>query len=241
MTYVSNADLGGQPQSGAIVPEPGYETFHASWEPQAFALTLAMGATRLWNLDMARSARETLPDYSKLTYYEIWLAGLERMLIERGLVTREELSAGRALAPASPLPRVMRAGDVAAVLAKGAPTHRDIQGTARFSVGNRVRTRSAKVAHHTRLPGYALGKRGRIERVHGAHVFPDTNARGLGEQPQWLYTVVFDAVELWGSDADEHHRISIDAWEAYLEPLYEQPTKGTGGGEPKELGWYRPV
>ena len=42
---------------------------------------------------------------------------------------------------------------------------------------------------------------GTIERVHGAHVFADTHAQGLGEQPQWLYTVVFDGQELWGADA----------------------------------------
>jgi nitrile hydratase len=176
-----------------------------------------MGGTGTWNLDMGRSARETLPDYSKLTYYEIWLAGLEKMLLERGLVKRQEVDAGRMLTPALPVPRVLHAGDVAAALAKGAPTLRNIPGTARFSVGDCVRTRSTKVDHHTRLPGYALGKLGHIEHVHGAHVFPDTNAQGDGEQPQWLYTVVFEAVELWGPDADEHHRVSIDAWEAYLE------------------------
>jgi nitrile hydratase len=78
------------------------------------------------------------------------------------------------------------------------------------------------VEHHTRLPGYAIGKKGRIERVNGQHVFPDTHAHGLGEQPQWLYTVVFEAEELWGSLASggySGNRVSVDAWEPYLEPV----------------------
>ena len=65
---------------------------------------------------------------------------------------------------------------------------------------------------------YTRGKRGVIERVHGAHIFPDSNAHGLGEAPQWLYTVRFTGAELWGEDADPAHTTSIDAWESYLEP-----------------------
>ena len=63
---------------------------------------------------------------------------------------------------------------------------------------------------HTRLPRYARGRAGVVERVHGAHVLPDANAHGAGEQPQWLYTVRFAARELWGDDGrpgpDGHDR-----------------------------------
>jgi nitrile hydratase len=38
-----------------------------------------------------------------------------------------------------------------------------------------------------------------------------------GENPQWLYTVVFDGAELWGPNADPTVKISIDAFEPYLE------------------------
>ena len=72
------------------------------------------------------------------------------------------------------------------------------------------------VPHHTRLPGYARGKRGTIERWHGSHVFADAHAQGLGEQPQHLYTVVFDGAELWGAGAVPGLRVSVDAWEPYL-------------------------
>ncbi|MBX3605858.1 MAG: nitrile hydratase subunit beta [Piscinibacter sp.] len=216
--YRSHADLGGRTGFGRVVPEPEDERFHAPWEPRALALTLAMGATGAWNIDMSRSARETLPDYAQLDYYRIWLAALQRLLAERGLVREDELAAGEPLHPAPPLPRLLRAGDVDGALARGSPTSRDATAPARFAVGQRVRTRVEAADHHTRLPAYARGKAGVVERVHGAHVFADTNAQGLGEQPQWLYTVAFDGAELWGTAAAPGLVTSIDAWEPYLEP-----------------------
>lgn len=218
MSYRSHADLGGQAGHGRVEPEPEGKPFNAEWERQALALTLAMGATGAWNLDMSRSARETLPDYSALGYYEIWIRGLGKLLIERGLVSADEIAAGRMLQPARPVTHVLRAADVPGLLAKGSPTQRPAAAPARFAVGDPVRTRSDEVPHHTRLPGYARGKNGRIEHVRGVHVFADTNAHGLGEQAQWLYTVVFSGRELWGDAAIAGLSVSIDAWEAYLEP-----------------------
>lgn len=218
MTYRSHADLGGRNVHGRIVPESEGEPLHAPWERQALALTLAMGATGVWNIDMSRCARETLPDYRSLSYYEIWFKALQKLLVEHALVDVDELSAGRLQRPARPLPRVLRAAAVPAVLSAGAPTKRAPRTAARFVTGKRVRTLAGEVDHHTRLPEYARGKTGRIERVHGVHVFADTHAHGLGEQPQWLYTVAFSARELWGEDAPHGLTVSIDAWEPYLEP-----------------------
>lgn len=218
MTYRSHADLGGRDGYGRVIPEAEGELFHASWEPRALAVTLAMGATGAWNIDMSRSARETLPDYAASSYYEIWIKGLEKLLQERNLVQADELAAARSLHPIRPLAQVLRAAEVTAVLAAGSPTARPAPRPARFAVGDVVRTRTGRVEHHTRLPGYARGKAGRIEHVHGTHVFADSNARGLGEAPQWLYTVVFTARELWGEDSPApDSRVSIDAWESYLE------------------------
>ena len=58
------------------------------WEKRAFALTLAMGAPGGWNIDMSRFARENRPpgEYLRMTYYQIWLAGLQTLMAERGLV-----------------------------------------------------------------------------------------------------------------------------------------------------------
>jgi nitrile hydratase len=219
-TYITHADLGGQQGFGRVV-EPGYEgvepVFHARWEASVLGLTIGMRATGEWNIDTDRSAREQLPGYVALSYYEKWLGGLERLLRERGLVTDDELAAGHALHVSRPVKRVLRGADVAAVLASGASAERSLDGAPRFRIGDVVRTTSEPANHHTRLPAYARGKRGRVSAWHGAHVFPDSNAHGLGEAPQWLYTVEFDATTLW-PDAQSPHVVSIDAWESYLEP-----------------------
>jgi nitrile hydratase beta subunit len=218
MSYLSHADLGGRPNAQRVLPEPEGELFHADWEPRALAVTLAMGATGSWNIDMSRAARETLPNYASLSYYQVWIAALEKLLAERQLALPDELAAGHALHPPKPVARVLNAADVAAALAKGSPTERPSAAPARFQPGDRVRTRSEQVDHHTRLPGYARGKQGVIERVHGAHVFADSHAQGLGEQPQWLYRVAFGGAELWGAEAAPGSSVALDAWESYLEP-----------------------
>jgi len=94
---------------------------------------------------------------------------------------------------------------------------RPAQAPARFKVGDRVRAKNIHPKTHTRLPRYARGHVGVVERLHGAHIFPDSVTTGKGEDPQWLYTVRFDAQELWGTDADSKLKISIEAFEPYLE------------------------
>src|SRR5271168_1646925 len=177
MSYHSHADLGGQDVREAIVMEPEGELFHAPWEPRVMALVVAMGPTGLSNIDKNRAARETLPNYRELSYYEIWLAALEKLLRQKGV-----------LGDSPPPPRrVLRAETVAATIATGSSFARTPTRAARYAVGDKVRTIAAQPAHHTRLPAYARGKSGVIERVHGTHVFPDTNSQELGESPQWLY------------------------------------------------------
>jgi nitrile hydratase subunit beta len=209
-------DLGGMMGFGRIGFAPDEPWFHADWERRAFGLTLAMGFTGAWNLDMMRHARESLPpaEYLAASYYEIWLKGVERLAVKTGLVSTEELALGRALTEPTAVKRVLRAEDVPGVLARGGPVER----AARFAVGDRVVTRNMHPKGHTRLPRYARDKEGAIERVHGVHVFPDSNAHGEGENPQWLYTVRFSGRELWGEEADPTLVVSIDAWESYLEP-----------------------
>ncbi len=218
MSYQSHADLGGTDVREAIVLEPEGERFHAPWEPRALALTLAAGATGSWNIDQSRAARETLPNYRAMSYYAIWLAALEKLLAQRGLASADEIEAGRARHPRVAVDRVLAAARVPAALAAGSPTERVASAPARFAIGDHVRTRAGPVDHHTRLPGYASGKVGTIERVHGVHVFADANAQGLGEQPQWLYGVAFDGQALWGDEVAPGSVVAIDAWDSYLEP-----------------------
>ncbi|MDF3063410.1 MAG: Nitrile hydratase [Microvirga sp.] len=213
-------DLGGMMGFGRIGHEPDEPWFHAEWEKRAFGVTLAMGATGTWGIDASRAARESLhpADYLASSYYEIWAKGLEKLVLRHGLVTEDEIRLGKALGPPKPVARMLKAENVPAALAKGSPTERPAEWPARFSVGDRVVTRVMHPSGHTRLPRYARGKRGVVELVHGAHVFPDSAAAGQGENPQWLYTVRFSGPELWGEEADPNLVVSIDAWESYLEP-----------------------
>jgi len=216
MSHVTHADLGGQQGFGPIVNEPEDERFHADWEPRVLAMTLAMGATGLWNIDMSRAARESLPAYARLTYYEIWFEGLLKLMAAHALVADDELQAGHSLHAPRELPRKLLAANVPAALAKRGTTERAATTEARFKIGEAVRMHAGEVPHHTRLPRYVRGRCGVIERVHGAHVFADAHATGRGEQPHWLYTVAFDAHDLW-PDASSGVRVSVDAWEPYME------------------------
>jgi nitrile hydratase len=213
-------DLGGMHGFGPVQPEPSEPVFHAEWERRAFALTLAMAMPGGWNIDMGRFARENRPpaEYLAMSYYQIWFAALEEMLKERGLVADDEIDAGHSLHPPQPVKRTLSPGDVAQVLYRGGPTERTTNSAARFKAGERVRTKNINPLGHTRLPRYVRGHLGIVERTIGCHVFPDSNATGAGENPQWLYTVRFDGRELWGADGDPSLQVSVDAWEPYLEP-----------------------
>jgi len=212
-------DMGGLQGFGPVHPEHGEPTFHHPWERRAFALTLAMGGTGAWNLDQSRAARESLPpvEYLAGSYYRIWLAGLAKLMAERALVTTEELRDGRMRAPPGSVPAVLGADRVAVVLARGASTARPSGTQARFRVGDEVRTRIMNPPTHTRLPRYCRDKPGVVVAVHGVHVFPDANATGAGEKPEWLYGVRFAAADLWGPDTTAA-AVFVDCWESYLRP-----------------------
>jgi len=213
-------DLGGQMGFGPVAPEKDEPVFHADWEKRALGATLTAGAMGHWTIDESRHARESLrpAEYYASTYYEIWIKALETLLQRHGFVTAAELAEGRALVKGTTPKRVLKAADVPAALAKGGPCHRPVAAPARFKAGERVRAKNFNPEGHTRLPRYARGKLGVIDAVREGFVLPDTNAHGRGENPEWLYTVVFDAAEIWGEGADPTLSVSIDAWESYLEP-----------------------
>jgi nitrile hydratase subunit beta len=213
-------DLGGQMGFGAIAPEPNEPVFHAEWEGRTLGLTNAFGGLRAWNIDANRHRRELLPpaQYLSKSYYDIWITAFAAKLVERGLATPEEVASGHARGPAKALARAaLSPNEAVALIARGSPYLRPAPAPARFAAGDRVRTKVMNPVGHTRLPRYARGKVGIVEARRGAHVYPDSNAHGLGEDPQWLYTVRFTGVELWGEDADPKLSVSIDAFEPYLD------------------------
>lgn len=209
-------DMGGFTGFGPVRPEADEPVWHHDWEPRAFALALAMGMTGFSNIDAMRHARERLPalGYWRAGYYEMRHHALTRQLIEKGLVTASEEEQGRVSSPPSPVKRVAKAEMIPGILAAGGPADRPLNRPALFAVGDKVRTRNINPSGHTRLPRYARGRQGEIVTLHGTHVFPDSNAHGQGENPQWLYTVRFTALELWGKDAPDS--VCIDLWEPYL-------------------------
>jgi nitrile hydratase subunit beta len=211
-------DMGGMHGFGPVEPEPNEPPFHEKWEGRVLAMQRAMGFTGLWTIDAGRASLEALApfEYMRSSYYRRWFLGLERRVVGHGLVAEDEIAAGRSLRPGIRLNRKMNVADAGhpplTNFARPAP------GLARFKAGDLVQTKNINPATHTRLPRYARGKAGTVEAVRGCHVFPDTAALGAGDNPQWLYAVVFSARELWGEDADPSVKVSIEAFEPYLLP-----------------------
>lgn len=213
-------DMGGTMGFGPVQPEANEPVFHHEWERRVRGIVFAMGRPAGLNIDLGRYARENRPplDYLSKSYYEIWFAGITELLVDRGLITSEELQSGHSVTPPRPRGPIVKADDVGPMLAKGRPSQRTSDAPPRFSVGDRVRARNIHPTGHTRLPRYVRGHVGVITHLHGVHVFPDSNAAERGEAPQWLYTVRFAGTELWGEAADPAVTVSTDAWESYLEP-----------------------
>ena len=217
-------DMGGRFGDGAVVPEGEDVVFHADWHRRALALTLATGTLGKWNIDVSRHARECLTptDYMRFSYYEKWIAGVADMLVARGVVSREELSGEAAPTPSPLAEKALKPPQVAGVLARGGPADRPSDITPLFSPGDRVVTRkqpenSIVPGGHTRLPAYAAGASGRVLRLHGTHVLPDSNAHDLGEAPEPLYAVAFPASELWAHPEHPRDEVVLDLWQSYLE------------------------
>jgi nitrile hydratase subunit beta len=212
-------DMGGMHGFGKVEPEPDEPVFHATWEGRCLALTRAMSAIGSWTIDESRASIESLPPevYLSSSYYRKWALGLEKRVINYGLASAEEIAAGHTLSPSAPPTRKLTAADVPRTLTRGS-FYRPPQAPARFKPGDRVRTKNIHPETHTRLPRYARDRIGVIEANRGCHVFPDTVAHGAGENPQWLYTVLFDGRELWGETSDPTLKVSIEAFEPYLDP-----------------------
>jgi nitrile hydratase subunit beta len=213
-------DMGGMHGMGPLVEEKNEPVFHDEWEGRIFAMNLAMGAWRKWNLDASRHSRELIPpaEYLRMSYYEKWVAGLVELMVQSGLTTRAEIESGVPAAGSMKAVPAMTVDKAVARVTKGAPASRNLDVAARFQVGQRVRARNIHPVGHTRLPRYARGKFGTIGRDYGVFVFPDTNAHLLGEKPQHVYSVCFAARDLWGALASEKDSVHVDMWDDYLEP-----------------------
>jgi nitrile hydratase len=213
-------DLGGMTCFGPVRREEDEPVFHADWERRVFAMNLAALAF-LGPVDRARHAIERMDpvEYLTTSYYEHWLAGIVTLAKDLGYATDQEIETGRVLG-VKPTPHpAPNAAAVAGLVRGGIPaTREDGRMEPAFGVGDKVRARNIEVTGHTRLPRYVRGRAGVVAARHGSHVFPDTAAHDRGENAQPLYTVRFEAKELWGDNVNRRDCVYIDLWEDYLEP-----------------------
>ncbi len=214
-------DLGGQVDMGPVNPEDENEepVFHAEWERRVFALTLAAGMLGQWNIDESRHARERQDPltYVKNSYYENWLEGLEKLLVEKELISKSELQEAvpAGLSQASQRFSVPNSKEAKRILYSGAPSLMETDSEPLFQIGDKALVKQSDGTGHTRSPRYAQGFVGTISARLGCHNFPDSNAAG-GHEAKQLYTVIFDGTDLWGSES-EQIEVAIDLWEPYLE------------------------
>ena len=215
-------DLGGMDNFGPVVREPNEPVFHADWESAVAAHTYAMGVAGYFIVDESRRAVEWMApaDYLTSSYYEKWLYALETLLLEKDVLTKEELDTGKSLREEGGFTLPPLSVETARLaMANGIPLRLDLDISPRFKPGDRIFARNINPTHHTRLPRYIRGKRGVIEQDHGVFPFPDTVAHGEPDRPQHVYSVRFGARELWGDDAPAKDSIHIDLFDDYMDPL----------------------
>ena len=219
-------DLGGTDGLGPIIVEPDEPVFHSDWERAVFAMLPATFAAGFFNLDQFRHGIEQMPpaEYLASRYYEHWLHTIEHHALRTGAIEREELEERTRHFlehPEAPLPEKQSPeliGLMETVCANGGSARREPSAPARFDVGDRVRIVDDHPYGHTRRPRYIRGRVGVVSGIGGSFIYPDSAAAGEGEDPHWVYTVRFDATELWGEGvAEPNNSIYIDTWEPYLQ------------------------
>ena len=215
-------DMGGMHGFGPVPDDDAQ--FHADWERAVYGMDKVAKAEGWFNIDEKRHAIERMDpaDYLGSTYFERWLDGLERLLVEKGHVTEAEIEAARAdlEGVADPDAAVPEREDEALVRAVreafAADSDFEREGPEpSFEVGDPVRVRNDHPGGHTRCPRYVRRTEGEVVAFNGTHVLPDASAHGE-ERAEPLYTVGFDAAELWGPDREADDTVHVDLWESYL-------------------------
>ena len=205
-------DLGGRQGFGPVKwkDDDDSKLFHESWQARTWAICLNMFRRFQrdqtgWTLDWHRHVIERIApaDYIAMNYFEKWAQHLMATLIDDGVADIQEFVDGHAHREPPPItPRPLSAS-----AEPGPPL---------FEVGDLVTTRRTIASMHTRLLGFARGRRGVVETWHDPGILADASAVGdLRKEQQ--YTVRFESTELWPEDAGRPFSVSIDLWESYLE------------------------
>ena len=198
-------DLEGKQGFGKVRHTPDATAFHARWEVRVNSLYGHAVRLGLFNMDEYRHAIERMDPghYLTASYYERSLTGLATLLVEKGVVTREELE--------------QRARGVFPLAASSAPGRTNAAPRARFRPGDRVRVTLDSVPGHMRLPGYIRGKTGVVVGESPAYPFPDAHAHGVASEDEPTFDVRFRSEDLWPGSA-EPALVHVGVFQSYLAP-----------------------
>ena len=219
-------DMGGMHGFGAIDIEAGEPVFHEEWEGRVYGMVTSIREEHdIYGPYGSRHYIENIPPprYLASSYYERWMLALQAALVNKGLLTAEELDDRTrqfAADPTSETPKRLDpelADRVRRRIYAPQPLEQRASAAPLFSVGDAVVVRNIHPEGHTRLPRYVRGKRGVVARIFGAQGFQDEPTIA-DSSPQHVYSVVFEASELWGENAEPNQRLYIDMWECWMEP-----------------------
>ena len=213
-------DMGGMHGFGKVEPEPNEPVFHAEWEGRCLALNRAMGYTGIWTIDQTRAGIEELPPdvYLASSYYRKWALRLENLVVAMRpcrMPTRSKPATrcGRARPSSASSPPSMCRTRCRAAHSPGQRRHRRASSPAIACAPKTFTRRRTRACRVTRAIASAWSR-----RCAAVTSFPTPRALGKGDDPQWLYTVLFEGRELWGDSAEPSLKVSIEAFEPYLEP-----------------------
>ena len=197
-------DLGGKQGFGRVRHSPAAPAFHDAWEKRVNALYSLAVKSGLFNMDEYRHAIERMEPrhYVSAGYYERSLTSLATLLVEKGLVARDELE--------------RRADGAFPLAAPSAPGRTNVAARERFRIGDRVVVRADHVPGHVRMPGYIRGKRGVVVGESPAYPFPDAHAHGVAADDEPTYDVRFSTAELWPNGADAAF-VHVGVFQSYLQ------------------------
>jgi len=197
-------DLGGRQGFGAVRYRPDARAFHEAWEVRVNSLYAFAVRRGIFNMDEYRHAIERMEPRHYLTasYYERSLTSLATLLVEKGILTREELE--------------RRAQGRFPLAAPSAPGRSNVPTRERFQPGDRVRVRDDYVPGHVRMPGYIRGRTGVVVSESPAYPFPDAHAHALAAQDEPTYDVRFRSEDLWPQSADAA-LVHVGVFQSYLE------------------------
>ncbi len=210
-------DVGGTSGFGALEIEKNEPVFHEEWEGRVFGMMTTIGHR---TFPMRPTIESIEPQtYLASSYYEKWLIALEKGLVQSCTLNADELQCRADLHRRHPEVPVSKNHNPD--LSRAAWRHRYSQrspkydGAPAFSVGDAVLTRRIDSAGHTRIPHYAQGKHGSVHAIRGVFDLLDLKVQGI-LKPEPVYTVGFEARDLWGDEAESPQRVYIDLWESYL-------------------------